>query len=176
MWVILGNGGAKWGASPSDNLVLPLGVGKSRKMFLGHHVYTLDSKGRLTIPSRFREELTGSVVVTRSLDRCLTIYPMEIWEEIAQKVNALPITSPQGRALRRIFFADAVDVEPDRQGRILVPERLREYAGLSTSSETVVVGLDRFMELWAPETWEAQNHRQAEMMEENPALWENLEI
>lgn len=176
MWVILGISGGKWGAHPKNGPFFTHIVGKSTKMFLGHHVYTLDSKGRLTIPSRFREELTGSVVVTRGLDTCLTIYPMEIWEEIAQKVNALPITSPQGRALRRLFFADAVDVEPDRQGRILVPERLREYAGLSTSSETVVVGLDRFMELWAPETWDAQNNRQAEMMEENPALWENLEI
>jgi MraZ protein len=176
MWVILGISGGKWGAHPKNGPFFTRIVGKSTKMFLGHHVYTLDSKGRLTIPSRFREELTGSVVVTRGLDTCLTIYPMEIWEEIAQKVNALPITSPQGRALRRLFFADAVDVEPDRQGRILVPERLREYAGLSTSSETVVVGLDRFMELWAPETWDAQNNRQAEMMEENPALWENLEI
>ena len=176
MWVILGISGAKWGTTPTNSPFLTVRVGKSRKMFLGHHIYTLDSKGRLTIPSRFREDLTGSVVVTRGLDTCLTIYPMEVWEEIAQKVNALPITSPQGRALRRIFFADAVDVEPDRQGRILVPERLREYAGLSTSSETVVVGLDRFMELWSPETWEAQNTRQAEMMEENPALWDNLEI
>jgi MraZ protein len=176
MWVILGDSGDKWGKCPFIAGVLPYEVGKSKKMFLGHYVYTLDSKGRLTIPSRFREELTGSVVVTRGLDRCLAIYPMEIWEEIAQKVNALPITSPQGRALRRIFFADAVDVDPDRQGRILIPERLRTYAGLHTSRETVVVGLNRFMELWEPQAWDAQNTQQVEMMEENPALWENLPI
>jgi MraZ protein len=145
-------------------------------MFLGHYTYTLDSKGRLTIPSRFREDLSGAVVITRGLDRCLAIYPMEVWAELAQKVNALPITSPQGRALRRLFFADAVDVEPDRQGRVLVPERLREYAKLDTGDEAVIVGLDRFMEIWEPEHWQAQNAAQAEMMEENPALWENLRI
>jgi MraZ protein len=145
-------------------------------MFLGHYTYTLDSKGRLTIPSRFRDELTGAVVITRGLDRCLAIYPMEIWTELAQKVNALPITSPQGRALRRLFFADAVDVEPDRQGRVLIPERLRAYAHLETSNEAVVVGLDRFMEIWEPEHWASQNDAQAEMMEDNPALWENLQI
>jgi MraZ protein len=176
MWVILGRSGAKWGIYPLNHRFYPLEWGIPEKMFLGHHVYTLDSKGRLTIPSRFREELTGGIVVTRGLDRCLAIYPMEIWEEIAQKVNALPITSPQGRALRRIFFADALDVELDRQGRILVPERLREYAGLTTSSEAVVVGLNRFMELWEPEAWQAQNDHQTEMMEENPTLWENLPI
>ncbi len=145
-------------------------------MFLGHYTYTLDSKGRLTIPSRFRDELAGAVVITRGLDRCLALYPMEIWAELAQKVNSLPITSPQGRALRRLFFADAVDVEPDRQGRVLIPERLRAYAHLETSNEAVVVGLDRFMEIWEPGQWESQNDAQAEMMEDNPTLWENLQI
>ncbi len=145
-------------------------------MFLGQYTYTLDSKGRVTIPSRFRDDLEGDVVVTRGLDRCLAVYPMAVWGEIAQKVNALPITDPRGRALRRIFFADAVNVTPDRQGRILVPDRLRDYAQLSTSEEVVVVGLDRFLEFWNPEHWEIENARQMGIMEENPDLWENLQI
>ena len=145
-------------------------------MFLGQYTYTLDDKGRLTIPARFREELTGSIVITRGLDHCLTLYPMDIWDEIAQKVNALPITDPRGRALRRVFFADAMSVELDRQGRILIPDRLREIAGLDLTAEAVIVGLDRFIEIWTPERWEEANARQMEMMDEDPALWENLQI
>ena len=111
-------------------------------MFLGQYTYSLDDKGRLTIPSRFREELAGrNIVVTRGLDRCLTIYPIAEWEEIAQKVNALPITDPRGRALRRIFFADAMSAELDHQGRSLIPDRLREYAGLDLTAEIVDRGV-----------------------------------
>jgi len=145
-------------------------------MFLGQYAYTIDSKGRVTIPARFREELEETVVVTRGLDRCLAIYPIDVWESIAQKVTALPITDPRGRTLRRIFFADAVQVEPDRQGRVLLPERLRSYAGLVPTEEAVIVGLDRFMEVWGPERWERENISQLEVMEEDPALWEDLQI
>jgi len=145
-------------------------------MFLGQYQYTLDSKGRVTIPSRFRDELVGEVVLTRGLDRCLAGYPMDVWSELVQKVNALPITDPRGRALRRIFFADAVNVEPDRQGRVVVPERLREYAGLEPGSEVVIVGLDRFLELWEPQRWTEENNRQLDVLEETPALWEDLKI
>ncbi len=146
-------------------------------MFLGQYTYSVDDKGRLTIPSRFRDELGGrNIVITRGLDRCLTIYPLDVWDEIAQKVNALPITDPRGRALRRIFFADAMNVELDRQGRVLVPDRLREYAGFELSAEIVIVGLDRFLEVWTPQRWEEANVHQAEMMDEDPALWENLKI
>jgi MraZ protein len=145
-------------------------------MFLGQFSYTLDSKGRLTIPSRFREELPVQIVVTRGLDRCLVVYPIEVWREISQKVTSLPITDPRGRALRRVFFADAADAELDKQGRVLIPDRLREYAGLDLSSEVVIVGLDRFIELWNPARWESQNDSQMEIMTEDPALWDDLQI
>lgn len=145
-------------------------------MFLGQFSYTLDSKGRLTIPSRFRDELPAEIVVTRGLDRCLTVYPIDVWEEISRKVTSLPITDPRGRALRRVFFADAVNAELDRQGRVLIPDRLREYAGLDLSSEVVVVGLDRIIELWDPERWNRQNDDQMEIIGEDPAIWESLRI
>jgi MraZ protein len=145
-------------------------------MLLGQYTYTLDSKGRLTVPSRFRDELPSEVVVTRGLDRCLAVYPLNVWEEIAQKVTSLPITDPRGRALRRVFFADAINVEPDTHGRILVPDRLRDYAGLDLSSEVVIVGLDQFLELWNPDRWEQDNDQRMKVMEEDPALWENLQI
>ena len=145
-------------------------------MFLGQHSYTLDSKGRLTIPARFREELPTEIVLTRGLDRCLVVYPIDVWEEISGKVTSLPITDPRGRALRRVFFAEAVNTELDGQGRILIPERLRDYAGLQLSSEVAIVGLDRFIELWSPTRWEDENQNQIEIMDEDPALWESLQI
>jgi len=146
-------------------------------MFLGQYLYTIDERGRLTIPVRYREALSAHrVVVTRGLDCCLTLYPWEVWDEIAQKVNALPITDPRGRALRRVFFADADATEPDRQGRIVIPARLLNYAGLSIPSDVVVVGLDRFIEIWQPQSWETENARQLAQMNADAALWENVRI
>jgi MraZ protein len=145
-------------------------------MFLGQYTYTLDSKGRLTIPSRFREELSGRVVVTRGLDRCLTVYPTDVWHEIAQKVTALTITDPRGRTLRRIFFADAIDAELDSHGRILIPDRLRTLGDLELSSEVTIIGLDTFIELWNPSRWNSTSADQMEVAEENPDFWEDLDI
>ena len=143
-------------------------------MLLGQFTYTLDDKGRLTIPSRFRDELPVNIVVTRGLDRCLTVYPIDVWKEISQKVTSLPYADPRGRTLRRVFFADAVDAELDKQGRVLIPDRLREHAGLDLSSEVLVVGLDRFIELWDPARWESQND--TDNTNEDPALWADLGI
>jgi MraZ protein len=145
-------------------------------MFLGQFTYTLDDKGRLTIPSRFRDELSAEIVVTRGLDRCLTVYPLDVWEDFSQKVTSLPITDPRGRALRRIFFADATNVELDRQGRVLIPDRLREIAGFELSSEVLVVGLDKIIELWNPKQWKIQSDNEMEMVEEDPAILEGLRI
>jgi MraZ protein len=145
-------------------------------MFLGQYSYRLDSKGRVTIPARFREKLVGSVVITRGLDRCLTVYPIHVWNTIAKKVDALPITDPKARALRRIFFSDAENVEVDRQGRIRVPERLREYAEFELSTEIKIVGLNQFVELWNGSHWEAENEKQMELESDDPTLWENLQI
>ncbi len=145
-------------------------------MFLGQSAYTLDAKGRLTIPSKFRDELPAQAVLTRGLDHCLVLYPIDVWMELSQKVTSLPITDTRGRALRRVIFADAVDVELDRQGRILIPDRLRAYAGLDLSSEVVVVGLGRFIELWQPDRWGKQNDEQMDIVGEDPAIWESLRI
>ena len=145
-------------------------------MFLGQNFYTLDSKGRLIIPSRYREHLQGEFVITRGLDRCITLYPIGVWEEIAHKVTELPITDPRGRALRRIFFSDANKVELDRQVRILIPDRLREFAGLIPAKEVAIVGLDRFIELWDPDQWQQQNEKQSEFVVEDPEIWGGLNI
>jgi len=145
-------------------------------MFLGQFSYTLDIKGRLTIPSRFRDGLPTEVVLTRGMDRCLVVYPIDVWKEISEKVTSLSITDRRARSLRRQLFADAINLELDRQGRILIPDRLREYAGLELSSDVVIVGLESFIELWDPERWRIQNDSQMETLGDDPAIWESLQI
>jgi len=122
-------------------------------MFLGEFSHTLDGKGRLTIPSKFRERLAAGLVVTRSpMDRCLLAFPMVEWEKIAEKVSALPIADPRSAQLRRAFFSAAEDLVPDKQGRILLSQRLRTLAQIE--SEVVVAGVNTFIELWQPNLWE----------------------
>jgi len=122
-------------------------------MFLGRYAHTLDAKGRLAIPARFRDAMAEGLVLTRGIDRCLTLYPMVAWRPLAEKVSALPITDPDARNLRRLFFAEASDLALDGQGRILVPPELRRYAGLER--EALVVGMDTAIEIWSPERWQA---------------------
>lgn len=120
-------------------------------MFLGRHQHNLDAKGRLAIPARFRDALGNGLVLTRGIDRCLALYPMEAWQQLAEKISALPMTDPDARSFRRMVFAEAVDLTLDGQGRILVPPELRRYAGLER--ESFVVGVHTSIEIWAPERW-----------------------
>ncbi|HEU5434131.1 MAG TPA: division/cell wall cluster transcriptional repressor MraZ [Thermomicrobiales bacterium] len=120
-------------------------------MFLGRHAHTLDAKGRLAIPARFRDALAEGLVLTRGIDRCLALYPMATWRVLAEKVGALPLTDPDARNFRRMVFAEAVDLALDGQGRILVPTDLRRYAELER--DALVVGVDTAIEVWSPEGW-----------------------
>ncbi len=120
-------------------------------MFLGEFVHTIDGGGRLTIPARFRDDLAAGLVLTRGLDRCLAIYPMAEWEQLAQEVSDLPITDRRARTFRRLVFANASDAALDKAGRVLIPPRLREFAGLD--SEIVITGLNTYIELWNPDAW-----------------------
>lgn len=126
-------------------------------MFLGEFVHTIDEKGRLTIPARFRDDLEGGLVVTCGIDRCLAIYPMKAWKRLAKKVSALPMTDRRARAFRRLVFANASDSIPDKQGRVLIPPRLREYAGLDGA--VVVTGLNTYIELWNSDSWGEERGR-----------------
>ena len=122
-------------------------------MFLGEFSHTLDTKGRLTIPAKFRERLDAGLVVTRSpMDRCLLLFPMSEWEQIAAKVSLLPLADPRSAQLRRAFFSAAEDLTPDKQGRVLVSQRLRELAQIE--SEVIVAGVNTFVELWQPALWQ----------------------
>ena len=120
-------------------------------MFLGKFVHTLDSKGRLTIPAKFRADLEEGLVVTRGMDDCLFAFPMARWEQLAAQISDLPITDGRARSLKRFLFANASDLSPDKQGRVLIPPRLREFAGLD--GEVLVAGLNDYFEIWSPEAW-----------------------
>jgi len=126
-------------------------------MFLGEFVHTIDEKGRLIIPARFRADLAAGLVITRGIDRCLAIYPMGEWERLAKQVSALPMTDRRARAFRRLVFANASDAIPDKQGRVLIPPRLREYANLD--GEVIVTGLNTYIEMWSSDGWSEERER-----------------
>jgi len=142
-------------------------------MFLGEFVHRVDGKGRLTIPARFRADLARGLVVTRGIDRCLAIYGMEEWEQLAEWVSGLPMTDRRARAFRRLVFANASDAVLDKQGRVLIPPRLRGYAGLD--SEVIVTGLNTYIEVWNPDSW-GEERRWVEGDETNVEEWTTLGI
>lgn len=123
-------------------------------MFMGEYNHTIDAKGRLIIPAKFREALGEEFVLTKGLDGCLSIYPMNEWESFEEKLKKLPLTDKNARAFLRFFVAGATSCELDKQGRILVPATLREFAGLD--KEVVLTGNITRVEVWSKEKW-AQN-------------------
>jgi MraZ protein len=122
-------------------------------MFLGEYSHTIDDKGRLTLPAKYRAELATGVVVTRGIDKCLFAFPMDEWKKLAEQVSALPLTDTQAREFRRLLFSGATDAELDKQGRVLLPQYLRDYAG--RNGNVVVAGLNTHMEIWTPDAWNA---------------------
>lgn len=120
-------------------------------MFLGEFEHTLDDKGRLAIPARFRTELGPGLVLTRGLDRCLFAWPLAEWRGVAEKLGRLSLMHADARRLQRLLFAGAVDLQPDRLGRVLVPGFLRSYAGLQDA--VVVAGVLNRIEIWDREQW-----------------------
>lgn len=124
-------------------------------MFLGRFSHNLDSKGRLAIPAKFRGSLAVGLVVTRGIDRCLTVYPLVAWQRLTERIEALSVSDPDARMFRRMVFAEAADEEPDAQGRIVLPPELRRYAGIER--EAIVVGVNSYIEVWEPARWEALN-------------------
>jgi MraZ protein len=132
-------------------------------VFLGEYAHGLDNKGRLTIPSRFREELGSPCVVTRGLDQCLFVYPPQEWQALADKLATLPLTQSDARAFVRLLFSGATECELDKQGRILLPPHLRQYAGID--KEVVVIGVSRRIEVWSAAEWEQYSTAAAESYE-----------
>jgi len=122
------------------------------KMFLGEYQHSLDSKGRITIPAKLREQLGDRFVVTKGLENCIFLYPLREWQTIENKLRTLPFTRADVRSFARFFFSGASELEVDKQGRTVLPSNLREYA--SIEKDLMIIGVGSRAEIWAVENWE----------------------
>jgi MraZ protein len=120
-------------------------------MFMGEYQHTIDEKGRLIIPAKFREALGPSFILTRGLDNCLFVYPKEEWAILEQKLKSLPLMKSDARAFTRFFFSGATECELDKQGRVNIPGNLHEYAKLE--KDCVVLGVSNRVEIWSKAVW-----------------------
>ena len=121
-------------------------------MFLGEYTHSLDPKGRLTIPARFRTPLTDGLVISRGQDACLVIYPQREWESLAESLGRLPRSNRDARSYNRLLFSGASEATLDKMGRVLIPAFLREHAGIH--DDAVLVGANKIIEIWNPEAWQ----------------------
>ena len=124
-------------------------------MFMGEYSHNVAAKGRLIVPAKFREQLGDEFVVTKGLDGCLFVYPQEEWQNIEEKFREVPLTTKDARKFSRFFFAGAASCEIDKQGRILIPSVLREFAELE--KDVVLVGVLSRIEIWSRARWEESN-------------------
>ncbi len=125
-------------------------------MFIGEYQHTLDPKNRVIMPSKFREKLGDSFVMTKGLDNCLFVYSSEEWSIVEDKLKTLPMTNKDARAFVRFFFAGACECELDKQGRILMPNNLKEYAKID--KELVIIGVSTRIEIWSRDEWNKFNN------------------
>ena len=121
-------------------------------MFMGKYQNSIDGKNRMIVPSKYRDELSYKCVLTKGIDKCLYIYPMAEWEHFMTKLAKLPSSDSNARAFVRHFYANAVECEIDRQGRMTIPQELREYANID--KELVTVGILDKIEIWSKAEWE----------------------
>ncbi len=120
-------------------------------MFMGEYSHTIDAKGRIIVPAKFRESLGNNFVVTKGLDNCLFVYTSEDWRKFEEKLRTLPLTNKDARKFTRFFLAGAAEMEIDKQGRILIPSVLREFAALE--KDVVLVGVGSRIEIWDKASW-----------------------
>ena len=126
-------------------------LGKGVKVLLGTHTPKLDEKGRLILPAKFRDELGDGVVITRGQERCLYVFSSKEFSSVHEKIRQAPVTNEEARRYLRVFLSGASDETPDKQGRVLLPQLLREYANLS--KELVIIGVGARAEIWDSKTW-----------------------
>ena len=122
-------------------------------MLIGEYTHSLDEKKRVAVPAKFRKEIGKTVVITHGLDNCLSLYPLETWKKIAEKVADLPIDRSDNRAFSRAILAGAAEVEFDKQGRIILPDYLRNFAGIT--KDVIIIGLYNRLEIWDESKWNA---------------------
>lgn len=124
-------------------------------MFVGKFNNSIDGKSRMIVPAKFREELGGRCVIAKSLDKCLTIYPEEQWEKfVKEKLSVLPMGNEGARKLRRHFYSSAAECDVDKQGRLTIPQELKEYA--SIDKDLITIGSDMTIEVWSRESWDKE--------------------
>ncbi len=122
-------------------------------MFIGEYSYIIDHKKRLAIPSKFRKILGKKAIVTKGIDKCLTVYTLGEWKKVAKKLEELPSSRVNVRGFVRVMLSGAVDITLDKLGRILIPDYLKKYAGLD--KDVVIVGLSNKIEVWDKASWKA---------------------
>jgi MraZ protein len=135
-------------------------------MLIGEYRHTIDGKGRLALPTKFRNVLSQGIVVTRGVDRCLFVYPKETWKTLAARMAGLPMNQKNTRAFARLMLAGAMDIPLDSQGRVMLPDYLRSYARLGKN--VVIAGVYDRLEIWDERLWQAYTKR-AERQSENIA-------
>jgi MraZ protein len=128
-------------------------------VLMGEYFHAVDSKGRIILPAKFREELGDEFIITKGLDNCLFVYGKREWAILEEKLKRLPLAKPEARAFVRFFFAGAAELGCDKQGRVLLPNNLREYASLN--KDVVVIGVSNRIEIWDSAAWEAYNEQVA---------------
>ena len=133
-------------------------------MLLGEYKHTVDTKGRIAIPAKFREKISAGAIITRGIDNCLFLFAVKDWEALASKLTALPLAQANSRAFVRLMLAGAMDVALDNQGRILIPDYLRKYAGFKR--EVVIAGLVNRIEIWDAGEWERYKQKTESASEE----------
>ncbi len=119
---------------------------------MGEYQHSIDDKGRIIIPAKFREDLGEKFIVTRGLDNCLFVYPLVQWKVLEEKIKELPTSHADTRAFVRMFFSGAVEAELDKQGRVVIPQHLREHARIER--DAYVIGVSTKVEIWSKESWE----------------------
>ncbi len=132
-------------------------------MFIGEYGHAIDAKNRIILPSKFREDLGDSCIMTKGLDGCLYVYPRDEWAILEEKLKSLPLTSKDARAFVRFFFSGANEMTFDKQGRTLIPQNLMQYAGIV--KEVVSIGVSNRIEIWSKEKWNSYTESDINMDE-----------
>ncbi len=130
-------------------------IGGDEAVLMGEYLHSIDDKGRLFLPAKFREELGDSFIVTKGLDNCLFVYDKKEWAILETKLKQLPLAKPEARAFVRFFFSGGAEIACDKQGRVLLPNTLREYAHID--KDVVVIGVSNRIEIWNKEAWDTYN-------------------
>ena len=143
-------------------------------MFFGEFEHTLDSKGRLTIPAKFKEALAGGIVITRGLDGCLWGFTRDGWQQVSEKIASLTMTSAEARRFTRFMFSSASEAIPDRNGRVIIPQKLLAYADIDRA--VVIAGVMNKIEIWQPNRWAEEQNKAIEDPETLVAQLADLDI